>query len=908
MAFSSSSGAATPLVSKRPTPLFLTVLAWGGCLLVFVLTLGTLSVATTCSVPLEEGGLSSAPVTRLGVAARLSSLLRRLTGGEAGPQGALGGGGGSSGGFERSLSGAELLPLKARAQRLLALISGEDSEGSRALGPAVHIARKMVDSIMHATKHDDIAASALEAATKGAIPITSPVWQEDWAYTNQTCYLSPDEAEICTYSGPLCFDGEGPVVVTVEPLLQRFDDLVHTCMDARFKEPTSVAATGCKPEVMPHGGAVESVHSEAAAKEGGALPPGIDLHQDTTYPLHTRRWGPANRGKRMLFREMHPAQVWGDQAEVVAGVVGSAGGGQPGAAAGMPALLSLGAKRKAITLGLEGLSEGARGHLAPLAGANVATQLLEVGPLPHPSVPGLTLAARTRVGDVDIDWVAPGLWLVGLDADEETSPLRFMRRVLSLFDAHRANATPGFLDHPRDGYMHFLDSWQVASAPSVYTETSSKNRVEYKVGNQWAMPPMGTVAFSGAGGAVPRGSLGDFFSALFALAAPKAAAYLGELQAALGPKRLLCSVAGGIPGAKHRLFSGRADAAMFKTYVYQSLGLNVLGLKPHPRYAPRKILVLNSAHTHDSAVDSASAYANQRIWNAEEVLEAVKATGVPYQVVDSMEGMSFKDTVKLFATTGILIAPHGDAMAMSVFMPAHSVTVELFPYGIKRNTFRQLANFLDLHYLPIYSSLRVPVEKVARGDESARVYSRDFWEQCESKNLTGYDSATLPFCTQALAAHPLVVNIPELKVLLRDAVDCASSFSLKNPEWAALAETEGLPVRPPPVKPPGQADKYGEWQRTPCSMHLLGALLAAHTPSDSTTSHTAPLCPPTPPSPQASMAEACAPLLLPPVLQATSCSPHKQTNKTNKPPFFFFTFLLVLPVALPLCASVTCPC
>ena len=651
----------------------------------------------------------------------------------------------------------------------------------------------MVDAILHATKRDDAAASVLEAESKGTISLASPVWDQDWAYTNQTCYLSPDESETCVYAGALCFDGEGPVVVTADPVLERVDDLVHSCMDVRFQEPTSVAATGCVRGKMPHTGATDSMPSE----RGG------ELNQDTSYPLGTRRWGPPNRGAAMLFRELHAAQVWGDQAEVVRALAGGASD-----VPGVPALLSLGDKRKPIRL------EAGKGvHAAgALAGADVATRLLEVGPLAHPEVPGLTLAARTRVGELAIDWVQPGLWLVGLDEGEETSPLRFMRRVLALYDAHRSNATPDFLDHPRDGYMHFLESWQVASAPSVYTETSSNNRVEYKVGNQWPVPPMGPVAFSGRGGAVEGGKLGDFFKALFGLAAPRAVPHLGELQRALGPKRLLCSPLGAIPGAKHRLFSGRADAAMFKTYVYQQLGLNVLGLKPHPRYAPRKVTILNSAHTHDSAQDNAATYANQRISNADEVLEVVKALGMPYQVVDSVEGMSFKDTVKLFSTTGILIAPHGDAMAMSVFMPAHSVTVEMFPYGVKRNTFRQLANFLDLHYLPIYSSLRLPPEGLGDDDPARKVYSAEFWEQCEARNFTGYDSATSPLCSAALSAHPLVVNIPELQVLLRDAVDCASSFSLKNPEWAALAPEEGMPVRPPPVKPPGQADKYGAWR------------------------------------------------------------------------------------------------
>ena len=115
------------------TPLALSLLAAGGCVLVFVLTLVTLSVATTCNAPLHEGGLSSAPVTKLGVAARLGALLRRVTGeGSGGSAGAGAASAGDDVGYEHTLTSAELLPLKARAQQLQALISADDSEGARA--------------------------------------------------------------------------------------------------------------------------------------------------------------------------------------------------------------------------------------------------------------------------------------------------------------------------------------------------------------------------------------------------------------------------------------------------------------------------------------------------------------------------------------------------------------------------------------------------------------------------------------------------------------------------------------------------------------------------------------------------------------------------------------------------------
>ena len=211
-------------------------------MLVFLLTLGTLSFATTCSAPLNEGGLGSAPVTKLGVAARLGALLRRVTGDAPRAASGLQDLGEAP---EHALSSAAVLPLKARALQLKAMIEGEDSEGARALGPAVAIVRNMVQSILDSTKHDTAAASALEAGLKGEISLDSPLWDTPSAFTNQTCYLNPDESEVCLYGGALCWDGEGPVVVTPDPMLERFDDLIHSCMDVRFQEPTSVPSTGC---------------------------------------------------------------------------------------------------------------------------------------------------------------------------------------------------------------------------------------------------------------------------------------------------------------------------------------------------------------------------------------------------------------------------------------------------------------------------------------------------------------------------------------------------------------------------------------------------------------------------------------------------------------------------------------
>ena len=65
------------------------------------------------------------------------------------------------------------------------------------------------------------------------------------------------------------------------------------------------------------------------------------------------------------------------------------------------------------------------------------------------------------------------------------------------------------------------------------------------------------------------------------------------------------------------------------------------------------------------------------IYNKEELISAVAATGLPYQVVPNMASMSFKEQVELIAGTGILIAPHGAHLTNSMFLPVHSVVIEV---------------------------------------------------------------------------------------------------------------------------------------------------------------------------------------------------------------------------------------
>ena len=89
------------------------------------------------------------------------------------------------------------------------------------------------------------------------------------------------------------------------------------------------------------------------------------------------------------------------------------------------------------------------------------------------------------------------------------------------------------------------------------------------------------------------------------------------------------------------------------------------------------------------------------IYNRLETIKAVEESGVPFELVNSMAKLSFADQVMLMSSTGVLVAPHGAALANIMFLPAHAAVVEIFPYLMKKNTYRYLCGLFDLLYFPV---------------------------------------------------------------------------------------------------------------------------------------------------------------------------------------------------------------
>lgn len=83
-----------------------------------------------------------------------------------------------------------------------------------------------------------------------------------------------------------------------------------------------------------------------------------------------------------------------------------------------------------------------------------------------------------------------------------------------------------------------------------------------------------------------------------------------------------------------------------------------------------------------------------------------------------------------------------------------------------------------------------------------------FWTNCVATNISSYEALMEHACNAMSKNYPIVVPFPAFTMTLKDAVDSIGAFSLQNPEWAKIAEKEGMPVPSPPASA-SEPDKFG---------------------------------------------------------------------------------------------------
>lgn len=607
-------------------------------------------------------------------------------------------------------------------------------------------------------------------------------------YTSQTCYSQTDESELCTYEGTLCYDGSTVIVLVENPSMegQILNDYSHTCVDARYYEPGSLEDGGCS--YMNTG--------ERKSFNTSAIP---NPSQDTPLSLRLRRWGAVYRNGLLLYREMDMANIYGNQPENTFLPIDQ-----------IPLqyhheYAPSNSSSSSTIHTHNSLTYQHPSHDNPSIIND--TLILKNGPFTYPTAPDLILRRRTHSHNITIDWLDDDryLWLAGIDGQWYANPYHWFSKIGALFDSQRVNRTTEFGQHPRDGFPQRMTTVVPNGRPTVKfaNEISSldspvhngtlnmNNRFRWRIGAQWNIPPMDYILFTGDGAtAVPnKDSLQDWYRDTLELAIPSTTRYyFNNVLSQLNSRHLLCSTRGGaIPGGKPKLFTGRSDAWLYRQYTYNKLGLPKLGYKSHPLYPPRKITIL----------DRQSNGQNRMIFNKTEFIQLLNATGLPYQFVPNMGHLKFHEQVTLMAGTGILIAPHGAALMNTMFLPAHAVVIEMFPYLMKKLTYRYLASMLDLHYYPYYSwELISPNRTDIYGVQLMNNYY--FWNNCIAKNVSSYEGLLYHACNGASKSYPIVINPEQIRYILRDAVDTIGAFSLGNPQWKPIAEKEGIPIPPRP--------------------------------------------------------------------------------------------------------------
>jgi hypothetical protein len=477
------------------------------------------------------------------------------------------------------------------------------------------------------------------------------------AYTHQTCYIDGDESETCVYDGVLCFDGTSPVVVVDRPTLtQPLVDSQNDCMDFRYLEPSVYEWSGCRHTVAGERRYVPSEHPAS-------------LRHDSPIVSSVRWWGPHNR-HHLFYREVAADDVFGP----AGGFRGLTVDDAPGP----------------VELPYAPTEEYLRQH-APADGGE---------PEPTPPAAVLRPSRRTRheAANLTIDWLPDwaGLYLVALPGQAWSNPYHFLASLVGpLYASLRSNASGPVGSNPLDGYMHGLGTDDVpGTVPSIHRDSPTPNRMAFRSGPQWDLPPMTVVAGVGDSGREIASvhALDTWFAGTLSQAVqPDSTVLFNDLMSRLSPGHMLCARRGVVPSHKPKLFTAPADAWIFRQRAHMLAGLDPNSVLSHPRLPPRHITLIDRLGMH-----------GRGIYNKGVLMAALAAADVPFTVVDRMDELSFAEQVRLMSGTGLLIAPHGAHLANMAFLPARAAVIELFPPLLKKNGYRYTAQLFNLHYFPVY--------------------------------------------------------------------------------------------------------------------------------------------------------------------------------------------------------------
>ena len=699
-------------------------------------------------------------------------------------------------------------------------------------------------------------------------------------FTDVACHLYPDETELCVYHNAICFDGShvvlsvphppGPSKLDPNGMGYVLGDPTGGCYDYRYYEPSAIEYSACKFDLFKFNRvsrytqypapSVTSTPRTKGAANAAATPSqmaprkaiaannsgfgdleGIPLRRpnlDWALPLHHRRWGPFNRGA-VKFREVAETALYGPRPTGISVLPDGA--------------FLLNDRKTALAEWKHMRAQPAppkypAAHFNP--GGDVALKKLKEL--------GLGIASVTMPADSNytVYWLDGNLWAMAMDAQFDRHIYHATTRLMALYHAQRANRTrwgnsdgDGFLppltevplnrgveglppvlpNHPieeRFPRLHrlalspaeadevdaeVLSRWKAAHGGAATTAGSRiirPNRVSYTSSPGWDIPSQDYVVLTGNNQSPPAAMIPFLRNIAALIAQPHTTFVAGPSLSFLNPnKTLLCAKRGAVTGTHPRLFMNRADAWMFRKYAYDYAGAPALGLHPHMHHPPRKITVLTR-----------KASTGRNFENGEELIRVIRDSGIPYEVINDMGELTFKQQVVKMAGTGILIAAHGAALVNSMFLPQHAVVMELFPYMLKKLTYFNLAGLLGLWYLPVFSGLPTLTGKAAEAHFGVQQVHKkasngqDFLEGCVAANMSSVDALLHHRCNSVSKHLPVKVDIPAFSSALKEAIDIIAGFSAHREEWAQeLAQLKGSPA-PSASRKPAPANQQQQQQ------------------------------------------------------------------------------------------------
>jgi len=358
----------------------------------------------------------------------------------------------------------------------------------------------------------------------------------------------------------------------------------------------------------------------------------------------------------------------------------------------------------------------------------------------------------------------------------------------------------------------------------LYDCPANAPRSRWRVGSVGRLPPQDFVLLGTA--AHQYDPLVHFpkqiwFANFLALAAQPGARVLPpDVGRAYNASHLLCSRRGGVVGSKPRIFSGRSDAYLFRNMAYLRAGVvesshalkksygiaatpfeqlvrGRLTIPSAPVFVPRTVTIITRKW-----------HASRSIHNIEAVVEAVTgALGAdappPQVVIFDPDFTPWEEHVQAMASTGILVASHGAALANLVFLPTGAAVIEIFPWKFHKTTYRSLATSLGLMYLPIHAqSPPDPTDLTVNRFAGDCIYRRKFYDACIATYASAFQFNNNYLCLEAVKHQNIVVDIPALRNALDQAIDHIGAYALSNPFYAPHLNRDAF--RPP-------IPTYEEW-------------------------------------------------------------------------------------------------